>query len=331
MARSVLADEPYSAVDREVRTIASEAAKATEIVTRLVSFAGGDKVEAKPIDINRLLRSLIEFREREWKVRGIRVRDLVTERPLMVMGSQGQLEQVFLNLLVHAEQCMAEVPEKIIVLRSSVLAKRVLIEIGYRSGEGTDKEDPFSKWSENSSGALGLGVCRSIIAGHSGDVRLMHGQGHESRFEVELPWAGHETPPARSDEGRNRSRQRTAMLLEPDEPSQRQLLTMLSARGYRVVPVQTAELAHELAQRVRFDIIFCSIRLPNLNWVEFSERFQPMVDAFVLISESYDPDLVIHFERARRFVVNKPFDAVQLDRVLAFAENPPDRRQLIAG
>ena len=65
--------------------------------------------------------------------------------------------------------------------------------------------------------------------------------------------------------------------------------------------------------------------------MELSERFQPLVDAFVLISEAYDPDLVISFERGRRFVVNKPFDAVQLDRVLAFAENPPGRRAVIAG
>jgi signal transduction histidine kinase len=331
MARSVLAEEPYSAVDRELRVIASESVKASEIVTRLVSFAGGDQVEAKPVEINGLLRSLIEFREREWKVRGIRVRNLLADRTIVVMGSQGQLEQVFLNLLVHAEQSMAEIDEKQIVLRTSVLARRVLIEIGYRSlGEST--EDPFSKWSENSSGALGLGVCRSIISGHSGEVRLVNTQGSESRFEVELPWAGADNTIVRTAEpGRSRSRVRTAMLLEPDEPSQRQLLTMLSSRGYRVVPAQTPEIGLDLAQRLRFDIVLCSIRLPGLNWVELSEHFQPLVDAFVLISEAYDPDLVISFERARRFVLSKPIDAVQLDRVLAFAENPPSRRELIAG
>jgi signal transduction histidine kinase len=333
MAHSVLAEEPYSAVDRELRIIASESAKASEIVTRLVSFAGGDQVEAKPVDLNSLLRSLIEFREREWKVRGIRVRNLVTDRSLMVMGSQGQLEQVFLNLLVHAEQSMAELSDKLIVLRTSLLAQRVLIEIGYRCDwDSTVPEDPFSKWSENSSGAVGLGVCRSIVAGHSGEVRLVRPHNSEARFEVELPWAGTEAPVARpGDAARNRARQRTAMLLEPDEPSQRQLLTMLSSRGYRVVPVRTPDIALDLAQRLRFDIIFCSIRAPGMNWVELSERFQALVGAFVLISEAYDPDLVISFERARRFVLNKPFDAVQLDRVLAFAENPPSRKELIAG
>ena len=284
------------------------------------------------MDVTAVLRSLIEFREREWKVRGIRVRDLIADRPLVVMGSQGQLEQVFLNLLVHAEQTMADVTDKIIVVRTSVLARRVLVEIGYRRGVEVETDDPFSKWSENSSGALGLGVCRSIIAGHSGEVRLVQGQGPDARFEVELPAAGADAPAGRpADTGRDRSRQRTAMLLEPDETSQRQLLTMLTSRGYRVVPVGTSAIALDLSQRVRFDIVFCSIRLPGLNWMELSERFQPAVDAFVLISEAYDPDLVINFERGRRFVVNKPFDAVQLDRVLAFAENPPSRRELIAG
>ena len=331
MARSLLADDPYSPMDRELRVIATESNRASEIVTRLVSFAGGDQMEAKPVEINGLLRSLIEFREREWKVRNIHLRDLRSDRTIVVMGSQGQLEQVFLNLLVHAEQSMAEVDEKLIVLRTSVLARRVLIEIGYRStGEAT--EDPFSKWSENSSGALGLGVCRSIIAGHSGEVRLVNAQGGEARFEVELPSAGAESPGVRTTEaGRNRTRTRTAMLLEPDEPSQRQMLTMLSSRGYRVVPVQTPEIGLDLAQRLRFDIVLCSVRVPGLNWVELAEHFQALVGAFVLISEAYDPDLVISFERARRFVLSKPIDAVQMDRVLAFAENPPSRQELIAG
>ena len=70
MARSLIAEDPYSGMDRELRVIASESAKASEIVTRLVSFGGGDQVEAKAVDVTALLRSLIEFREREWKVRG---------------------------------------------------------------------------------------------------------------------------------------------------------------------------------------------------------------------------------------------------------------------
>ena len=48
-----------------------------------------------------------------------------------MLGSQGQLEQVFLNLLVHAEQSLAEAPQKLITVRTSVLAKRLLVEIAF--------------------------------------------------------------------------------------------------------------------------------------------------------------------------------------------------------
>ena len=41
---------------------------------------------------------------------------MISREPLHVLGLQGQLEQVFLNLLVHVEQSLAESPKKIIAL-----------------------------------------------------------------------------------------------------------------------------------------------------------------------------------------------------------------------
>jgi CheY-like chemotaxis protein len=333
MADSVLAVDPYSAADRELRIIASEGKRASDIVTRLVAFAGGEQQGAKPVDVNRLLHSLVEFREREWKVRGLRVQDLLSAKPLVVMGSQGQLEQVLLNLLVYVEQSVSADTGNTVVLRTSLLAKRVLIEIGFsRATEAGESVDPFSKWSEANAGALGLGVCRSIIAGHGGEVRLVQAAERESRFEIELPAAATEARPPRAEPGpRDRSHQRTALLMEPEEPLQRQLMTLLGSRGYRVVPVQNAEIGLDLAHRLRFNLACCAIRLPGLNWVELSERLQPLVDAFVLLSDGYDPDLATTFETGRRFVLTHPIDEAQLDRVLAFAEAPRRRHEAIAG
>ena len=62
----------------------------------------------------------------------------------------------------------------------------------------------------------------------------------------------------------------TALMIEPDEAAQRQILALLSARGYRVVPVANADTGLELAQRMRFDAAFCSVHAPGLNWVELS-------------------------------------------------------------
>jgi len=326
-----LANPLPPAVARDLRAMSAESRRASEIVTRLVSFAKAEQAEAKPVELNQLLRSLIEFREREWKARGIQVRDNLLDAALHVIGTQGQLEQVFLNLLVHAEQSVADVPEKVIVLRTSLLAKRVMIEISYNGPSTESLEDPFSKAAEGDNSALGLGLCRSIIAGHGGEIRFSHPPGSNPRFELEFPWTAVESQATTSRKDAAKSGQlMTALLMEPEESVQRQLLNIMSSRGYRVVPARSAEVGLDLAQRMRFDIAFCSVRLPGLNWVELSERIQRQVTCFVLLSDGYDPVLAANFRGEGRFVLPKPIDERHLDRVLAYAEKPISLRPVVA-
>jgi len=298
--------------EREIAGIAAEAKKASGIVARLVSFAAG-QVESSLVDVNVLLRNLIEFRLADWKASGIRVCDLTGEDSICVLGSQGQLEQVFLNLLVHGEQLLADAPERVISVRTSQLAKRALIEIGFSfPGEGSPDE-----------GAAGvLGVARSVIAGHGGTVRLVRKAGAEPHFEIELPLAARESrPPARSatvpGAALAAGRQVTALVIEPDDGFQRQLLTLLAARGYRVVPVNNSDTGLELAQRLHFDTVFCSVHSPGLNWVELSERLHSRIGAFILLSDGYDAELAGDFEGDGRFVLPKPLQEAELERVLA--------------
>ena len=137
-------------------------------MARLVSFAAAEQGEARPVAIGTLLRNLIEFRESDWKASGIRVRDLTMREPLFVQGLQGQLEQIFLNLLVHAEQSLASAPQKTITIRTSVLAKRLLVEISFSAPPEVRKAEET---------AAVLGVTRSVIAGHGGEVRLIEKSG----------------------------------------------------------------------------------------------------------------------------------------------------------
>ncbi|MBM3774123.1 MAG: GAF domain-containing protein [Acidobacteria bacterium] len=318
-AELTLANPLPPAVVRELRAVSSEARRASEIVTRLVSFARAEQAEAKLVDLTPLLRSLMEFREREWKARGIVVKQNLLDSPLYVQGSQGQLEQVLLNLLVHAEQSLAGAGEKLLMLRSSLLARRVMIEISYSGSP----EDPFSKSASSESAAVGLGLCRSIIAGHGGEIRVVHSPGSHPRFEIELPSTAADGQAAVSRrEAPHAGHSLTALLMEHDESVRRQLLRLLSSRNYRVVPARSAETGLDLGQRMRFDIALCSVRLPGLNWVEIAERLQRQVTCFVLLSDGYDPVLAANFRGEGRFVLPKPVDEKQLDRILEAAERP---------
>jgi nitrogen-specific signal transduction histidine kinase/CheY-like chemotaxis protein len=310
LARQALDKARGCGAEPEVAAIASEAQRAAAMVGRLVNFAAAEQVEVRPVSITTLLHNLIEFREDDWKAAGIRVRDLTAQEPLFVLGSQGQLEQVFLNLLGHAEQAVANAPQKTITVRTSVLAKRLVVEIAFTGRLVSSKPEET---------ATVLGVTRSVIAGHGGEVRLIEKSSADSRFEVELPAATVKervqpvsAVPAPGDS----SHSMTAMVIEPDETVQRQLLGLLAARGYRVVPVVNADTGLELAQRIRIDAAFCSLHAPGLNWVELSERMQSRVGAFIILSDGYDAELSTTFEGHNRYVLAKPVQESELERVL---------------
>ena len=313
LASRALEREKLGSAERDVAAIAVEAQKAAAMVARLVSFAAAEQPVARPVSISALLRNLIEFREGDWKASGIKLHEMISREPLHVLGSQGQLEQVFLNLLVHVEQSLAESPKKIITIRTSLMGKRLLIEISF-----TAPSEP----SQPEGTAAILGVTRSVIAGHGGEIRLIEKPNGEPRFEVELPVAAKErlggasTASAPEETGRRR----TALVIDPDDAIQRHLLVLLSARGYRVVPVTNADAGMELAQRMRFDAAFCSVHAPGLNWVELSERMHSRVGGFILLSESYDAELSADFEGEGRYVLPKPVQDNELDRVLRGVE-----------
>ena len=301
--------------EREVSAIGAEAQKAAAMVARLVSFAAAEQGEARPVDVTALLRNLIEFREGDWRASGIRVRDLTSREPLFVIGSHGQLEQVFLNLFVHVEQSLAEAEQKSLTIRTSLLARRLLVEISFTCPPELRKmEDTVAV----------LGVARSVIAGHGGEVRLIEKNNAEPRFEVELPASMKDrampTSPAPGVAARESSRRMTALVIEPEEGAQRQILALLAGRGYRVVPVTNSDTGLELAQRMRFDAAFCSIHAPGLNWVELSERMQSRTGAFILLSDGYDAELSSDFEGDGRFVLPKPVQEPELERVLRLIE-----------
>ncbi len=294
-------------------TISSEAHKASDIVTRLVSFMQPERGEAKRIELNALLSSLFEFRRQEWESRGFEVKAILSPSPMHVLGSQGQLERVFLDLLVQAEHALAESVEKRLIIATSTLAQRALVEIEYTSS-GTK-----GAWSGMAGTDLAEhvdGVSRGIVRSHGGELRMTRNAQGDCRLEIELPAA-----PAWAAETGGAVRAFTCLVVEPDNNAREELVRMLTGRGCRVIPATSGEAASELVQRLRFDVVFCSVRLPGLNWIEFSEGVRNETGAFVLLTEGFDFELSRGLLSAESHLLTKPVIEPELDQVLAAVES----------
>jgi GAF domain-containing protein/CheY-like chemotaxis protein len=298
---------PQPELHEDIAAISSEAHKASEIVGRLVSFLDPERTEARRVELNTLLRSLLRFRRQEWEARGFQVTELLCPAQALVLGSQGQLERVFLDLLIQVEQWAAESPEKALTISTSVLARRVLVEIQYgaaslKSGRNTEALE---------AGPAVDSVARGILRSHGGEIRVARGS-DECRLEVDLPLA----PAQVAADEAGSLRVLTCLVVDPDPGARNELVMNLTNRGCRVIPAGSAEEGHELVERMRFDTIFCALRLPGLNWVEFSRLISPQVGSFVLLTEGYDLELSRGLDGNTQ-VLMRPFEEATLDQMLA--------------
>jgi CheY-like chemotaxis protein len=309
----------------ELESITAEASRASEIVSRLVSFGQVEQAQAEPIDLNAILSGLLKFRAPERKAKGVEINAQLAVKRAIVLGSPGQIEQVLLNLLVDAEKSAAEAKDKVITVSTSLLAKRVLVEIAYplRSpdirGDSTDGD-------HTGSGALGLGVCRGIIESHGGEFRVVRTSPAQARFDIELPVIEARQTRSGSTDLSEAVRQLTVLVVEPDVKVQRQLVQILGNRGDRVVPVSSAEEGLDIVERLRFDMVICAVRLPSLNWVTFCERVRLRVGGFVLLTDAYNSDVGRAFRDSEGFVLVKPIDETDLHRICRAVE---DRTSLL--
>ena len=231
--------------ERELKILAGESRRASEIVSRLVSFARPEDSEARDVDVNALVASLMQFRDPEWKTLGLRVQNRLAPEAAMVLGAQGQIEQVFLNLLVHAEQYASESAGKTISVSSSLIARRVMVQIAYSipSKAQEDEASGVGLFAEGraTDRALGLGVCQGIIQSHGGEIHFGGGARSDANpmalFEVDLPVA-RQVEPSPTPVARAQTRPLTVLVVDPDMGGRRQLLGLIGSRGHRVVPAR---------------------------------------------------------------------------------------------
>ena len=309
----------------ELESITMEASRASEIVSRLVSFANVEQAQAEPVDLNAILAGLLKFRAPEWKAKGVEIKSQLAVKRAIVLGSPGQIEQVLLNLLVDAEKSAAEARDKVITVSTSLLAKRVLVEISYPL-RSPDTRGDSSDGDHTGSGALGLGVCRGIVESHGGEFRVVRTSPAQARFDIELPVIEARQTGSGSSELSEAIRQLTVLVVEPDSKVQRQLVQMLGNRGDRVVPVSSAEEGLDIVERLRFDMVICAVRMPGLNWVAFCERVRLRVGGFVLLTDAYNSDVGRAFRNSEGFVLTKPVDESDLHRICRAVE---DRTSLL--
>ncbi len=182
---------------KDADTIYREALRASKITKNLLSFARSHEPEKRYISINEVVEKTLELRAHQIKVNNIElVADLQPDLP-KTMADFYQMQQVFLNIVVNAEQAMTDANGggKLVVTTRKV---DNLIQVSFAdNGPGISEEnlsrifDPFFTTKEVGKGTgLGLSICYGIVQSHNGRLYATSKLGEGATFFVDLPIVG---------------------------------------------------------------------------------------------------------------------------------------------
>ncbi|MGB6336384.1 MAG: ATP-binding protein [Thermoanaerobaculia bacterium] len=166
--------------------------RAARIVNSLLEFARDRQREEAPVEVTSQLAECLELLKERIEENKI---ELEWEQPgeeILVMGNEGELQQVFSNLIVNAADAIGTKDGR---LRVTLETNDDWVWASFEdSGPGIPPAEldkifqPFysTKLGEGGTG-LGLSISFNIARRHGGEIRVISHPGEGSSFIVELP------------------------------------------------------------------------------------------------------------------------------------------------
>ena len=278
---------------RPIELMVSQGDRMAKIVRNLLFFARQRPPERMPLDVKDVLEQALSLRLNQLAVSSISVRREYADTLPTIAADAAQLQQVFLNLLLNAEQAIisARRPGAIVVRTLLSPAGDTVSAQVVDDGPGIAPDvvprvfEPFFTTKEVGQGTgLGLSVSYGIVQEHGGSLTVDSRPG-ATTFTIELPVRSAPTQPRLIIPSPAETNGRLALVVE-DEPAVLDLVvTMLTESGWQVDVAAGGITGLERVHGRRYDLIVSDIRMPEGGGDEFYRR-----------AVAHDPQL------ARRFL-----------------------------
>lgn len=192
-------------IRESLQLIESESRRCGELVRNLLTFARVPAMNITDVDLNHLVHQCIKLVSHKMALGNIDAHLQLDEMLPPVRGDAGQLEQLFLALIMNAIDAMPREGELRVNTRTSGL--NAIVQI-IDNGTGIDPSlfprlfDPFVTTKEVGKGVgLGLAISRSIVDRHQGSIDVQSAPGKGTTFTITLPVIPSQpTAPRREDE-----------------------------------------------------------------------------------------------------------------------------------
>ncbi|NVN90514.1 MAG: response regulator [Desulfuromonadales bacterium] len=312
------------------------ATRARGLTDQLLTFSKGGTPVRKTASITQIVMESVDF-----VLRGSNVRCeyLIDDNVWPVEVDVGQMNQVINNLIINADQAMAEGGIIRIAIRNQTIAPNEIVPLAQGNylviaiedqGVGIPVEqmskifDPYFTTKQKGSG-LGLATVHSIIRKHEGYVRVQSQVGVGTIFQIYLP-ASTQPHPKKTEHVTSLHVGTGNILVMDDEESVREVASeLLKDLGYKAVVCRDGAEAIRLYQEAwqsgePFLAVIMDLTIPGgmggkeaiKELLEFDNK------VYGIVSSGYcnDPVLANYRDFGFRSVATKPYSVEEFGRVL---------------
>lgn len=254
-----------------------------EIVAGLKVFSRNDEQQVGPMKIESVLDLAIQMAMHEIQPRA-RIVKHYAPVPL-VLGNEGRLGQVFVNLLVNAAHSIKEgsADANCIAITTKTDANgKVCIEIT-DTGSGIPDDiktrifDPFFTTKAVGTGTgLGLSICHGIVTALSGKIEIDSEVGRGTTVRIVLPATLQNIIEILPEVPRRQSTTpRLKVLIIDDEPDFASTLYQVLGRTNEATAESDSRVALNLIlKNADYDLILCDLMMPGFTGMDIYEKLK---------------------------------------------------------
>jgi PAS domain S-box-containing protein len=312
-------------VKDQLKIIADGGNRVKDIVKRMLTFARQIKPIRTSANIHELIDSTLEIRSYVLKTANIEVVKYYDPDLPWVTVDPGQMQQVFLNLIVNAEYAMKKAHGKgTLVITTGKKDGHICISFK-DDGIGMSQEikdkifHPFFTTKQVNEGTgLGLGLSRSIVLEHGGTIEVESEIGQGADFIIKLPITqlaeeAVQKPTLDNHISPENFKPYRILVVDDEEGIRKLVSTILAQNGHIVDATGEAKEALAKLENTHYDAVIMDIRMPGMSGMELyakiKEKHPELTGRFLFITgDTSDATTRDFLEQNKLPYITKPFD-----------------------
>jgi PAS domain S-box-containing protein len=312
--------------------------RAADLTRQLLAYAGGGKLESKPLDLNQLVTDSLQLLYDATGHGSHIFTDLADSLPL-IKADPSQMQQILLNLVTNSSESIGENSGRIIITTGVQMITEtdtrfwnstgeplrpgpyVALEI-HDNGAGMDTAtlekifDPFFSTKFTGRG-LGLPAVLGIVRAHHGGLAIDSAPDQGTNIRVVIPAltaAGH---PGEKTLPNIATPHKAILLIDDDESVREAVADVFDSESWPIVTVSNGATGVQIYRERQNDVelVILDYAMPGMNGKETLQRLRQInPDVRVVLTSGYTEEDIIDIFEGIPYVgfMQKPYPAHKL-------------------